>query len=200
MNDNASENTAGDRLAELRDGSRVALRRLTPGDSDRLREHMVRGADTTDQILTGPGEVVAASVLRHDFDRVFDAERGGVMIAACDPSNPWTIVGHAGLAVRHWSKMSHVASVGMLIEAEWRGRGLGGVLMHELLSFARSHDKLLRVELEVLETNTAGRALYERFGFVEEGRKRRSFRQRDGSFVDAMLMAVWVGDESDTRR
>ena len=48
---------------------------------------------------------------------------------------------------------------------------------------------LTRIELEVFAANTRAIALYRKFGFVEEGRKRQA-RYLDGAYEDAILMAL----------
>jgi len=69
--------------------------------------------------------------------------------------------------------MRHVGRLGMGILPAYRGQGLGRRLLREVLSrmFARG---LLRVELEVFASNLPAIKLYEREGFVTEGRKRRA--------------------------
>lgn len=48
---------------------------------------------------------------------------------------------------------------------------------------------LARIELEVFASNVAAIALYERLGFVHEGRK-RSARILDGRIEDMLCMAL----------
>ena len=48
---------------------------------------------------------------------------------------------------------------------------------------------LTRIELEVYASNSAAIALYRRFGFSEEGLKRRA-RFLDGQYQDILLMAL----------
>jgi RimJ/RimL family protein N-acetyltransferase len=184
-----------DRIVELRDGGRAVVRALGAGDAEAVCAHLMRAGATTDQVLNAPGEGVSASALRRDFDRVFDAERGGIMLGAFAMDDPRRVVGHIGLAMRAKKKVSHMGSLGMIYDEQWRGRGLGTVMLGCVLEWARQHPRVFRVELEVLETNAAGLALYRRCGFVEEGRKRGAFRQDSRAFVDVVLMAVWVGEE-----
>jgi GNAT superfamily N-acetyltransferase len=56
---------------------------------------------------------------------------------------------------------------GMGIAPEWRGQGHGAAIMRALIERARVAG-LRRLQLEVLESNTAAHHLYERLGFVEE--------------------------------
>ncbi len=47
-----------------------------------------------------------------------------------------------------------------------------------------------RLFLEVAEDNAAARALYERAGFVEAGRRPRYYARADGSRTDALILAL----------
>ena len=188
-----------DRLVTLRDGARVVVRALHAGDAEAVCAHLARAAATTDQVLTSPGETVSAAALRRDFERVFDAERGGIMLGAFAIEDPRRVVGHIGLAMRDKKKVAHMGSLGMIYDEEWRGRGLGTVMLGDIIGWARAHPRVMRVELEALETNAAGLALYRRCGFERDGLKRRAFRQASGAFVDVVLMSMWVGAETEPR-
>jgi len=47
-----------------------------------------------------------------------------------------------------------------------------------------------KASLEVWPDNHAGRALYQRRGFVEEGRKVRHYRRRNGELWDSVIMGL----------
>jgi ribosomal-protein-alanine N-acetyltransferase len=57
-----------------------------------------------------------------------------------------------------------------------RGQGVGGALLRHLLTTLRAGGAV-EVWLEVRASNAAARALYERFGFVEVGRRRNYYRR-----------------------
>ena len=80
-----------------------------------------------------------------------------------------------------------VADIGMLLARDWRGHGLGGALLRAAIDWARDHGAH-KMALEVWPHNTVAIHLYERHGFVEEGRKRRHYRRRNGELWDAVLM------------
>jgi len=61
------------------------------------------------------------------------------------------------------------------IAADARRRGLGTRLVGELLDMARAHSASA-VFLEVRESNRAARALYEKWAFVESGRRKGYYR------------------------
>lgn len=59
----------------------------------------------------------------------------------------------------------------VVVAAEERGKGIGTRLLAQLLSLARM-SKSDTVFLEVRESNTAARQLYEKAGFAETGRRK----------------------------
>ena len=67
-----------------------------------------------------------------------------------------------------------------------RRRGLGSRLLSELLGMARARGAKA-VFLEVRESNRAARALYEKWMFVEHGRRRRYYQDPD---EDAILYRI----------
>jgi RimJ/RimL family protein N-acetyltransferase len=58
----------------------------------------------------------------------------------------------------------------------------------EAVRWARDSD-VTKLELHVFPHNEGAIALYERFGFVREGYRRRHYR-RGREYVDAILMAL----------
>jgi RimJ/RimL family protein N-acetyltransferase len=80
-----------------------------------------------------------------------------------------------------------VADIGMLLDREWRGQGLGTALLEAGLDWAVQAGAH-KAFLEVWPHNEAGLALYRKMGFVEEGRKRRHYRRNNGEIWDAILM------------
>jgi len=85
----------------------------------------------------------------------------------------------------------HVATLGMFVVADRRGRGVGTALMKEAMRWA-CDQAVERVELTVYPHNQAAIALYRRFGFEQEGRLVRHAKKSYG-YEDEILMAVWIG-------
>ena len=54
---------------------------------------------------------------------------------------------------------------GIAVRGDMRGRGIGGQLLDQLASYARDHG-FGRIRLDVIDTNSAARRLYQRKGFV----------------------------------
>ena len=99
------------------------------------------------------------------------------------------VIGAAGLHPIGLSpRKRHSMALGINVDLDWQGRGVGKLLMQSLCDYADNWLGLLRVELDVYADNRRAQALYERFGFVREG-VRRCEALRDGIYVDGWLMA-----------
>ena len=83
--------------------------------------------------------------------------------------------------------MAHGGLLGLGLAAPFRGKGVGTKLMRATIEAAK-RARFTRVELTVREDNVRALRLYERLGFVVEGRIARHMRI-DGQYFDSLLMA-----------
>jgi diamine N-acetyltransferase len=97
----------------------------------------------------------------------------------------WQHIGAAGLQNLQWRTRS--TEIGLVIgdRAFW-GQGLGTEVTALLVRFAFATLNLHRVALRVYEDNAPARRVYEKVGFVLEG------RQRDGDFREGRYRDVLV--------
>jgi ribosomal-protein-alanine N-acetyltransferase len=79
--------------------------------------------------------------------------------------------------------------IGMMVAADWRGRGVGTALVAAAIDWARAHG-LHKLTLSVFPHNAAAIALYRRFGFLEEGRRIRHMRRDSGELWDLIEMGL----------
>ncbi len=70
-----------------------------------------------------------------------------------------------------------------------QGRGVGTFAVKKILNHAFNNMNLQRIELSVLENNERAKHLYEKCGFVYEGRKRK-VRFKNGKFVDMLMYSI----------
>lgn len=100
------------------------------------------------------------------------------------------VVGHLGAMRAPHPVSSHVASLGMGVRSDHRGRGVGAALLAEAIRWARWAG-IEKLTLEVYPHNERALALYRRFGFVEEGYLRGQSKKAHG-YEDEIVMARWV--------
>ena len=87
-------------------------------------------------------------------------------------------------------RLAHRGGLGMGLLPAYRGRGIGSRLLDATLRKAKEA-RVEKVELWVYTTNTAAIALYRKFGFETEGR-RRDYRRLDGRSYDCVLMSRYA--------
>jgi putative acetyltransferase len=88
-----------------------------------------------------------------------------------------------------------IGGLGMNVASGHRGAGVGAALLREAIAWARATG-VHKLELEHWPWNHRARALYERFGFVEEGYRRRQYRRKDGSLWDSVLMGLVLDEDA----
>jgi RimJ/RimL family protein N-acetyltransferase len=110
-------------------------------------------------------------------------EPSTVLVADAAAAGGPPVVGHLSVVIAPYG----VAEIGMLIIDGWRGRGIGRALLDAGIDWAAKAGAH-KMALETWPHNDAAIRLYERAGFVEEGRKVRHYRRQNGELWDSVLM------------
>lgn len=95
-------------------------------------------------------------------------------------------VGIATLCLMPYRKLAHQCLLSIIVSHEARGKGVGTVLMNNLLHLAKQFFGIEVMYLEVYEGNRAI-SLYHRFGFREVGFQKH-FMKEDGEYVGKIVM------------
>lgn len=82
-----------------------------------------------------------------------------------------------------------VVDIGMALADGWRGQGIGGRLVDQLLRECRDLGAH-KAALSVFPHNARALALYRSRGFVEEGRLVHHYRRQNGEVWDAIVMGL----------
>ena len=163
----------------------VQVRRARPEDVDAIVELFVAVVDEGRWLGTEPP--VDRTVQRERFLEHIDGSAPGASVVALAGGR---IVGHARVDLAPYN----VAGLGMMVDAEWRGRGVGGALVEAIIEASRQLGAH-KIALQVWPHNEAALRLYRRHGFVEEGVLRRHYPRRNGELWDAVIMGL-VLDET----
>lgn len=95
-----------------------------------------------------------------------------------------TAVDHVVGYIGYWLMADEVHISTIAVHPDWRGRGLGELLLLHML-YAVYDLPVTLVTLEVREGNTVAQALYRKYQFDQVGRRRRYYRDTG---EDAVLM------------
>lgn len=170
----------------LRDGARVILKPMTPGDALPLERFFPRiPADDRYYLkedVTSP-QVVQRWAAELDYDRVL-------------PLLAWVndrVVADGTLHRNRAGARRHVGEVRILVDPEYRNRSLGTTMLHELATIA-NESGLERLTFEaVSEKEDAAVKAAQFVGFVQVGILRSHAKDPDGHPRDLVLMEMPLG-------
>lgn len=94
--------------------------------------------------------------------------------------------GLAFLNLQGYKKFAHQCLITIIVDENFRNRGVGTQLLKDLFSLAKETFHLEMLHLEVYETNPAIN-LYRRMGFTEFGAQKH-FIKEDGRYIGKILM------------
>ncbi|WP_160688144.1 GNAT family N-acetyltransferase [Clostridium sp. C2-6-12] len=100
------------------------------------------------------------------------------------------IVGSATLDRSDLKKLKHNVTFGITILKEYCGLGIGSILMEKIIEYTKA-EGIEKIELEVFENNLSAIKLYRKFGFLEEGR-RKKFIKTDEGYLDMIIMGRFI--------
>ncbi|QDK37621.1 GNAT family N-acetyltransferase [Bdellovibrio sp. NC01] len=102
------------------------------------------------------------------------------------------IVGMTDFKVGGRRRIAHHGMLGLSFVPEYTGKGLGRLLMNELISWAQANPRVEALRLEVHSKNTPAVTLYEKLGFKIEGRQIKGIKFDDDSYDDVLTMVLFV--------
>ena len=97
------------------------------------------------------------------------------------------------VVLNQWDVDNETCNFRILVGPAGQNRGLGTEATTLLMDYAFTHLPLNRIELEVYAFNPRAQRVYEKAGFVAEGRRRAALKF-DGEFVDAIVMSILKSD------
>jgi RimJ/RimL family protein N-acetyltransferase len=162
----------------------VEIRLAEPGDLPALRDLLARVAvepeperhvpiepDEVELLVAGIAPLLAPSAAPN------------AMFVACVDG---TLIGWLTMRGSERKRLRHACTLGITVDRDHRGRGVGRALIAEAIDWARSAG-IARIELRVMTRHGAAIALYEQMGFVHEGIARGSIRIGDALHDDHIM-------------
>jgi len=169
----------------------VEIRPARPGDTRSFIDHLSSVAAERRFIRTEQLSG-ARRYWRGRFRRPW-TEHGASLVAVAGDA----VIGSLGIIRETGPQSRHVASLGMSVSKEWRGRGVGSALLAEALRWARGAG-VEKVSLTVYPHNTRAMALYRKFGFLDEGRLSGQSKKSYG-YEDEVIMSRWLIPRGEPR-
>ncbi len=175
-----------------KDGSKILIRSANLIDAKAVLQLSKEVISENDTLVTTNDEYTVTEEQQKDFIHIYHADPCNVMIVA--ENNGW-IVGLLTFQRGFLQKYAHHGSIGMIVNRNWRQKGIGKAMLSTLIQWADYNPLLEKLCLEVLASNQKAIALYKSLGFIEEGHQRKQVKLPNGTYDDVILMGKFLNFE-----
>ena len=121
---------------------------------------------------------------KEQIQKIMNNERETLIVAEIDS----VVVGSIRIRSNRLKRMSHTSTISMSLGKDYRGMGIGKLLLQALLDWAEKHPLIEKVNLGVFSTNHRAISLYKSMGFIEEGRLVKEYKINENKYIDDVLM------------
>ena len=102
------------------------------------------------------------------------------------------IAGIVNITADQRKRVRHIGDLFIVIGKRYWNNGLGSLLLEEAIEWVQASGILRRLQLTVQTRNQAAVHLYQKHGFVIEGRQERGAYIEEGKFIDVYLMGKLI--------
>lgn len=166
----------------------ITIREIKLEDAPKLLQHTQLVFTQSTFLLTTPEEFTLTIERQRDWIEE-QSKIGNYMLVAEDNGK---IIGFLNASRSQRKRVSHNCMFGISIQKEYWNKGIGRKMIMKMLQWAESHPQIEKVLLEVFAHNERAIHLYQSLGFIEEGRKKKHIKFDDGTYVDEIIMSIFV--------
>lgn len=102
------------------------------------------------------------------------------------------IIAHGFLQPLGLKAISHVVTLTLVVHEGFQGNGIGKAILQDLITWAKSSDKVDKIQINVRESNEKAIGLYKKLGFTQEGRLLKKIKISDDYYLDDLVLGLWV--------
>lgn len=170
----------------------IVLRSAEASDAEALLRFLKVTAEETPFLVREPSEIRLTLEEEEAFIRA-KKEDGGelLLVATLDGEH----IGNCSLMkIAPWQRYAHRCGIAIALYQEYCGAGIGTLMLETLLLAARKTG-YEQAELEVVSSNAAAIALYEKLGFRKYGSFPCNMKYEDGTYASADWMMKKLEEE-----
>ena len=138
--------------------------------------------------LDGEGILLTDTEMELFLDKQTHSENQITLLALLNDE----IAGIVNITADQRKRVRHIGDLFIVIGQKYWNNGLGSLLLEEVVEWAQASGVLRRLQLTVQTRNQAAVHLYQKYGFVIEGRQERGAYIEEGKFIDVYLMGKLI--------
>ncbi len=171
---------------KLKDSRTAILRSPVPEDAEVMLNFFYQANRETPFLLNSPEDPVITVERELAFIENHNSSENDIMLVCLVDGE---FAGNCQLNRRTKRKNRHRGGVGIAVSQKFWNLGIGTALFRELIQIARDWG-LEQLELEFIEGNERGKALYEKMGFQTIGFIPNAIHQPDGTVLKEYMMIL----------
>ena len=163
----------------------LLIREAEPKDAAELVAFLNRVSLETDfTSLDGDGILLTSEEMEIFLNKQASSDNQITLLAFLNDK----IAGIINITADQRKRVRHIGDLFIVIGKRYWNNGLGSLLIEEAIEWAQASGILRRLQLTVQTRNQAAVHLYQKHGFVIEGRQERGAYIEEGDFIDVYLM------------
>ena len=167
----------------------LLIREAEPGDAAELVTFLKRVSLETDfTSLDGDGILLTSEEMEIFLDKQASSDNQITLLAFLNDK----IAGLVNITADQRKRVRHIGDLFIVIGKKYWNNGLGSLLLEEVVEWAQASGILRRLQLTVQTRNQAAVHLYQKHGFIIEGRQERGAYIEEGNFIDVYLMGKLI--------
>jgi RimJ/RimL family protein N-acetyltransferase len=172
-------------------GSSIEIRRATPDDAGAVLDYLKTVGGESDNLTFGPeGPGLSEAEEREYLARAAAADNALVLLALHEGAIVGSLSFEGGQRVR----TRHTGELGICVAGAFIGSGIGRALLEALIDWAEEGGVIRKLNLRTRVDNLGAIRLYQRLGWVAEGRI-----TRDQGIGDVYTDTLFMGRPVDGR-
>ena len=166
----------------------IKVVKAVPEDAEKILAYSKIIGGETDNLMYGPeGIGVEVEQEKEMISKRADSDRQVFFVAKYDDE----VVGVADFSSVEHPRIGHRGSMGISVRKDMWGKGVGSMLMENIIDFAKNVAKVDIVALQVRSDNERAIHLYEKFGFEKFGTF-KGYLKIHGEHVDFDFMNLYL--------
>ena len=167
----------------------LLIREAEPGDAVELVTFLNRVSLETDfTSLDGDGILLTGEEMEIFLNKQASSDNQISLLAFLNGK----IAGIVNITADQRKRVRHIGDLFIVIGKRYWNNGLGSLLLEEAIEWAQASGILRRLQLTVQTRNQAAVHLYQKHGFIIEGRQERGAYIEEGEFIDVYLMGKLI--------